>query len=177
MKNMKSSSKSLTSSFFDSKQKIIGVSIIATIVVLFVAVFMIVESSYGNWIVKNKTALKLEYVKTSFVNADSTVKDGIDTGSIATKTTFKKPLEQVNLKLTESNLEVRFQFENSKEMFTDVGFFNDNFKGNINITFEKTDDPNLVKMKIKAGNGIFQSKTVDCNEEFTINISEGKIYE
>ena len=62
-------------------------------------------------------------------------------------------------------------------MFTDVGYFIDNFDGNVTISFLPTEDPNLVTFKVKASNGIFQTKTVDCDEEYTINLSESKIYE
>lgn len=176
MKNKKTT-KSLTSSFFDSKQKIIGAGVIAAVVIILVAVFMIIESGYGNWIIKNKTDLNLEYVKTSFINAEGNVEDGIDSGKVNAQSTYKSELDQADLKYTESNMEVRFKFENSEEMFTDVGYFVDNFDGNVTISFEKTDDPNLITLKIKAKNGIFQTKTVDCDAELTINLSEGKIYE
>lgn len=176
MKEIKSS-KSLTRQFFNSKARIIGASAIAAVIIIIIAVFMIIEGSYGKWSIKNKTELKLDYVNTEFVNPEGYVADGIETESIAAGKTYTTDLEKTNLLYTESNIEVRFKFENSEEMFTDVGYFIDNFDGNVTISFQPTDDPNLITLKVKASNGIFQTKTVDCNEEYTINLSESKIYE
>lgn len=171
------SSKSLTRQFFNSKARIIGASVVAAVIILLIALFMIIEGSYGKWIIKNKTDLKLEYVTTEFVNPEGYVADGIDTENIAAGKTYTTNLEETNLFFTESNLEVRFKFENSEEMFTDVGYFMNNFDGNVTISFIPTEDPNLITLKVKASNGIFQTRTVDCDEEYTINLSENRIYE
>lgn len=176
MKETKSS-KSLTKQFFNSKQRIIGGVVIAAVVILLIALLMIIESSYGNWIIKNKTDQKLEYVETLFVNAEAKVADGIKVENIAANKNYKTDLEKTNLLFSGSNLEVRFKFENSEEMFTDIGYFMDNFNGNVVISFIPTDDPNLITLKVKASNGLFQTNTVDCDEEYTINLSENKIYE
>lgn len=169
--------KKLSSYFFDTKGKIIGVCLTAAIIVLITIALMIVESGYGKLIVKNKSDLKLEYVKTSFVNMNGTVASGLKTGSIDAEKNLTADIEEANLLGTDSNLEVRFKFENRDEMFTDAGKFNANFNGDIKITFEKTDDPNKIKLKIKASNGIFSTKSIDCNESFTIDLKEGQILE
>lgn len=163
--------------FFDSKENIIKVCAAAAVVVLLVVVLMIVESGYGKIVIKNKTNLKLEYVKTSYVGPESVTAEGIETSVIEVNKTFSQKLEPVNLSYTSSNLEIHFKFENQEELFTDVGFFNDKFDGNVTISFENTDDPNLITMKVKAKNGIFKTRSIDCDEEYTIDLSEGGIYQ
>jgi hypothetical protein len=173
----KKEEKKLSSSFFDTKGKIIGICIAAAVIVIVAIAVMLVESGYGKLNIQNKTDLKLKYVKTSFVNSEGTVYDGVQTESIGSDKTLSTDLETVNLLYSESNLEVRFKFENHDDMMTDVGYFNAKFSGDIKITFERTDDPNKIRLKIKANNGVFRTREVDCNEEFTIDLTEGKILE
>jgi len=178
MKNKKATKNvKVTINLLDTKAKKITAIVIAAVVFVLVVILLIIESNYGKLIVKNKTDINLEYVKTSFVNTDAMVTEGVKTPSISANKTYREALKPAKLARTESNLEVRFKFENSKELFTDVGFFNIDFKGNIVISFLPTKDPNLVKFKIKAGNGFFQSVTADCNEVFTIDLSKGVILE
>lgn len=173
----KKDQKSLTSNFFSSKKNIVMISVIAAVILLLSFLFMFIESGYGKLIIINKTDLNLEYVKASFVNAEGSINDGIQTGKIAAKKTLRTDIDEVNLFSSDSNLEVGFQFENYTDLFTDAGIFNEKFEGNMTISFIPTDDPNLITLKIKASNGIFRTKTIDCDEQYTINLSEGKILE
>jgi hypothetical protein len=109
------------------------------------------------------------------VNGEEIVDKGLQTGSISANHTLTSAMEPVNLAFTKSNLEIRFQFENYNQMLADYGFFNENFNGNITITFNKTKDPNIITIKVKAGNGIFQTKSLNCNVKYDINLSEGLI--
>lgn len=171
------STKTISGSLFSSKKNIVIACVIAVIVIVLVAISMIIESSYGKFIVNNETDMNLEYVKTSFINAEQTIDNGLQTGSIEANDTLTTDIEPVSLLYTESNLEVRFKFENKEVLFTDAGLFNSNFNGNIKIDFIPTKDPNLVTLKIQAKNGFFKSKTINCNEEYTIDLSAGKILE
>ncbi len=178
MKNKKAS-KSLSKSFFNSRGRIIGTCVVAAVIFVLVIVLMIVESSFGRWTIKNNTDYDLNFMKVSFSGV--TFFDGLDTAGIETETIeanskFTKKLETLNLFNTASNMNLNFKLENTEEINTTAGFFNSNFDGNITITFEPTEDPNLLTMKIKASNGIFKSTAVDCNEEYTIDISESAVY-
>lgn len=165
------------SHFFNTKEKVIGICTAGAIILVLVVALMFVESSYGKFIVKNNSDINLENVSYVFVTSESVITNSVETGAISANSTYTSELEKANLKYSESNLEVHFNFEGHDELLTDVGYFNDNLNGNIKITFTKTDDPNLVKLHIKASNGIFSTNTTDCDSTFTVNVSEGKIYE
>jgi hypothetical protein len=167
----------VVSGFFDTKEKIIAAVAVLAVVLIIVFAVMLVESGYGNLIVKNKTNLKLEYVKTYFINEEGMVGGELQAENVAAKKTSTINMPEANLTNTNSNLEVKFKFENNQELFTDVGTFNSRFNGDLKITFEKTDDPNKLKLIIKASKGVFQTKTVDCNEEFTVDLKQGQIIE
>lgn len=165
----------LFSEIFNTKAKIIITCIIAAVVIL-AAIFLIVqEGSYGKLTVKNNTGLDLEFLKTSFVGDEGTVDKGLQTGRIAAGEKLTVALEPAELEFTESNLEIAFKLAGLDEMFTDVGYFNQRFTGNINISFNKTKDPDIITIKIKAANGLFQSSTVNCDEEFEIDLKMGII--
>ena len=169
--------KDFKSHILDTKVKMVGVIVAGAIILVIAFILMFVESGYGKIIIKNNTDLNLDYVTPSFVFTDG---DPIELGeikSINAHQTYSKPLDQVHLLNTEANLEVHFKYADHDELLTDAGIFTTNFAGNIKITYSKTNDPNLIKLKIKASNGIFQTDTVDCDETFLINLSEGKIYE
>lgn len=174
-KDKKNEPKSLISTWFDTKAKMITVSAIAAAVILLIVFLMIREGSYGNLIISNNTGIDIEYVKASFVNGDGIVDNGLQTGAIAAGKKLRSALEPVNLENTESNLEVAFKLAGHDELFTDVGYFNQRFYGNIKISFRKTDDPDIITIKIKAGNGLLQSKSIFCNEEYEIDLKEGII--
>ncbi len=162
---------------FDTKGKVITAIAAAVIVLVLVAVLMYIETGYGKVTVKNKSDLKLEYVNTQFVYTEGELLKGIEAKDINAHKTFTANMDPIDLLGYEANYEIRFKFENHEELLVDAGIFNDNFDGNIKIEFKKTDDPNLLKMKVKASNGILPSKLIDCNETYTINLSEGKVLE
>lgn len=171
----KAKSNNLVSGFINTKAKLIGVSIIGAVIIL-VTIFLIIrEGSYGKLIINNKSGIDIEYIKTSFVNDEGTVDNGLQTGKVSAGKTLTSAMEPVDLELTESNLEVAFKLAGYDEMFTDVGYFNQNFTGNIRISFNKTEDPNIIRIKIKAGNGLFQTSTINCDEEYDIDLNENII--
>jgi hypothetical protein len=161
---------------FDTKRKIVSV-ILASVLLLLIFLFMFFESGDGQLIIKNKTDLNLEYVKAKFVYAQDDVNTEIQTDSISANKTFTLPIDPINLSGYNANYEIRIKFENYDELLVDAGIFNDIFEGDIKIDFAKTDDPNLIKLKIKASNGLLPSKQINCNEEYTINLGEGKVYQ
>ncbi len=169
--------KEFKSHILDTRGKMIGAIAAGAVILVTAFILMIVESGYGRITITNNTELNLEYIKTSFVDSES---NHIDLGRIETvnaKENYSEALPAVNLVYTESNLEVRFKFADHEELFTNAGYFLSNFDGNIKITFDKTEDPNLLSLKIKASNGIFRTNTVDCNVTLLVNLADGKIYE
>ena len=164
-------------SFFDSKVNVIIVCVAAAIILTLTAVFMIIESRYGKFQVNNNTDLKLEYVKAYFVDNEGPLNTGYTTESLDTGKSYTTANETVNLTGMEANLEVKFKFENHDELFTDSGVFNGKLEGNIKIEFESTADPNVVIMKVKAGNGIFKTRLIDCDEEYKVDLSQGLVLE
>ncbi len=165
------------SSFFDTKEKIIKALIAAGVIVLIVAVLMLVEIFNGKLIIKNNTDLNLEYVNSSFVtsyeDADAIELKKVD--DINANKKYVTEYDEVNLKYTDSNLDIRFKFENHDELFVDAGLFNDKLTGNVTITFKQTKDPNIVKLMVKARNGLLPSNTINCNDEFTIDLNKNEI--
>ncbi len=173
----KNVTKELKPKFFDSASNIIKVSVAAAVILIMIAILMFTESRSGRFIVKNHTDLKLEYVSAGFVDTDGAISDVVKLDNINAKKTNKVAIEPVNLWNSNANCEVRIKFEGHNELLVDTGTFNDKFEGNIKVTLEKTGDDNLVKLKIKAANGLLSTKLIDCNEIFTINLSKGEIYQ
>ncbi len=163
--------------FFDSKSNIIKVGVAAAVVIALVVILMIVESSYGKITIKNNTDLKLEYLNSSYVGTESVIAEGVEVTGIEASGSYQEELEPVNLTFTEANLELVFKFENYEELLADVGYFNDKFDGNLTITFDKTEDPNVLSMKVNAKNGIFQTRNIDCDGEYFVDLKEGGIYQ
>jgi hypothetical protein len=162
----------------DPRTKYIGIGTAAVIVLIIMTVLMFLESAAGGKVVvKNNTDLKLDYVSANFVYSQGSLNDGVKTESIEPNKSVTIPQDKINLTNTEANLEVHFKFEGIDELFTDAGYFNSTFDGKVSISFDKTDDPNIINLKIKATNGLFSSKTIDCNEEYQIDLSENLILE
>ncbi|MDD3174802.1 MAG: hypothetical protein PHF63_14305 [Herbinix sp.] len=164
-------------SIFDTKGKKIAVSITSAVILLLIILFMFIESGDGKLVIKNKSDLNLEYVKAKFVYSDGDVNTGIETESINADKTFTLPMDPIDLYGYNANYELRLKFENYDELLVDAGIFNDVFEGDIEVDFEKTEDPNIIKLKIKASNGLLPSKLIDCNEEYKINLSDGQVLE
>lgn len=163
-------------SFFDSKANVALVGIAAIIILVLSAVFMFVESGYDKYQINNNTDLKLEYVKSHYVYEQGSLTDEATVENIEANSRYSEAAKEINLTGAEANLEIRFKFENSEELFTDSGIFNGKFSGNIRIDFEKTDDPNIIKMTVKAHNGIFgNTKEINCDETYNIDLSENII--
>ena len=68
-------------------------------------------------------------------------------------------LEKMDLSYREANLEIRFKFEGYDELFVDAGYFNDEFKGKITISFTDTEDEKVI-LKVKASGGILPSPNI-----------------
>lgn len=171
----KEQSKSVISNFFNSKTKLITASVIGAAILLVIIILMIQEGRYGKFVIKNNTDLDIEYINACFVNDEYILTDNIQTQKISAKSKVTYELTPVDLEGTQSNLELAFKLAGHDEMFTDVGFFNQRFTGNIKVSFNKTSDPNIITIKIKAANGLFQSRNVYCDEEYEIDLAEGII--
>lgn len=163
-------------SFFDSKTNVAFVGIAAIIILVLSAVFMFVESGYDKYQIDNNTDLKLDYVTSQFVYEQGSLTEEVKTENIEANNSYTEAAKVINLTGYEANLEIRFKFENGEELLTDSGIFNGKFSGNVRIKFDKTDDPNVVKMTVKAKNGIFgNTKQIECDETYTIDVSQSML--
>lgn len=150
---------------------------LAGIILLVTIVLIVIESSSARITVRNKSDIKIEYVKAYFVDMegkvteDETLFENIDSGD-----KFVLPIEKIDLSYREANLEVRFKFEGHDEMFVDSGYFNDIFEGHISVRFEDVDEEKVI-LKIKASAGVLPSPHIDCNEEHIVNLATGEVEE
>lgn len=155
----------------DMKSKAILFSVIGVAVLIMIVLIMI-ESLNGKIVISNNTNLKLEYVKAYFVDVEGPVNDGFSTENLEAGKEFENALNKIDLLGTNSNLEVRFKFENQEEMLVDAGFFNDAFDGKITIDFSQKEE-DYAKLRVKASNGLLPSQLIQCDEEYIINLKEG----
>jgi hypothetical protein len=139
-----------------------------------VFLLLVIDSNGGNLYIKNNSDLKLEYVKAYFVNAEGPITDEIKFENMKANKKSSYQFSNYDFSNNEANLEIRFKFENSEELFVDAGIFNDKFDGNINIVFDQKED-NKLTLKVKASKGILPSNAANCNENFKINLKEGYI--
>ncbi|MDF2906674.1 MAG: hypothetical protein K0R34_1995 [Herbinix sp.] len=160
--------------FFESKKKmtIAGATVLAVLIII--GVLLYIESTDNKIVIKNKTDLKLEYVKAFYVGPEEAYTEGINVTELTAGETESIPQETINLLGAEANLEVRFKFEGYDELFVDSGYFNDIFSGKTSINFIPTND-GKIKMTVKARNGIINSKGIICDDYYTINLAEGYI--
>lgn len=137
---------------------------------------MFVESGYDKYQIDNNTDLKLDYVTSQFVYEQGSLTEEVKTENIEANNSYTEAAKVINLTGYEANLEIRFKFENGEELLTDSGIFNGKFSGNVRIKFDKTDDPNVVKMTVKAKNGIFgNTRQIECDETYTIDVSQSML--
>lgn len=163
--------------FFDNKRNLWITGIVTAAVLLLVVVLMFIESGNKQYMIENKTNLKLEYVKAYFVYSEGKVNDGIELTDLSAHVSKKLPMEPIDLLGLGANLEVRFKFENYDELFVDAGIFDDSFQGKVSIVFEETEDPGVLDLKVKANNGLMPSTLINCDEEYIVNLNEGFIPE
>lgn len=147
---------------------------IGIILFILIALAIVVESVASNLTIKNNTDLKLEYLRYYFVGEEGPVMDPVEYKNINSQKILKEDAPVINLMGREANLEIRFKFENYDSMFVDAGYFNDEFKGSIDILFEQKDSNNI-DFIVKASNGLLPSKRIQCNDKYNINLKEGYI--
>ena len=165
-----------SSSFLDTKEKIIGTVIVSAVIMIIITVLIIIESGVNQFEIKNNTNFKLEYMNAYFVDSEGPIEEGFKIGTIEPGKSVVKESGIYKLLSTESNFEMRFKFENYDEILVDAGYFNDTFDGNITAEFQISDNDNII-LKVKAKNGLLPTKQIDCNEKFSINLSEGYVEE
>ncbi len=177
MKKIKSVNKPQQKAPIKGSTKIVLYSL-AGIALLLAVILILIESRSSKIIIRNDSDIKLEYVKAYYVDMEGSVSDdkmlfeNLEGGDFA-----ELALEKINLSYHEANLEVRFKLDGQDEMFVDAGYFNEIFKGRINIDFKETDEDGKLLLKIKATNGVLPSPLTRCNEEHIINLSEGYVEE
>jgi len=154
------------------KEIILGTS---ALVILLTFIWMIVESlGGGKFIFTNDSNYKIEYMEAVFVNDDWQVSDTIKFENIDSGKIDKKMFENFNLNNMEASLQLTIKFEGHSPFVLVAGYFNDLFTGNIKVNLnENTKDE--VDIKIKANNGIIPTRTIDCNEIYTIFVTGGYI--
>ncbi len=147
------------------------------VIILIILAIIIIENQSGRLKINNDTDLKLEYVKTYFVSSEESLQEPILFENVESDAKLVTPLEKMYLYGREANLEIRFKFENYEDEYVvDSGYFNDIFKGRINITFTKVED-GIVRLKVKAANGILPSKRIICDEVTDVYYKEGRLSE
>lgn len=177
MKKIKSNNRSVQKVAMKNSTKIILYSI-AGIVLLAIIVLMVIEGSAGQITVRNDSDIKLEYVKTYFIDSEEMISDEeMLFEDIESSVSLKLPLEKIDLSYRQANLEVRFKLEGHDEMFVDAGYFNEIFDGKINISFQNIMNENKLLLKIKASAGVLPSPHMICNEEHVINLDEDYVEE
>lgn len=160
--------------FFESKKKMTIAGVSAAVVLIIIVVLLLVESTDEKIVVNNRTDLKLEYVKAYFVGPEDVYNDGINVTDLGAGEKEVIPQEPINLLNAEANLEVRFKFEGSEEMFVDAGYYNDNFAGKITIDFSKNKEGKVI-LKVKAKPGVLNSPNIIADDRFTVNLETGEI--
>lgn len=161
--------------FFNTRTIVVG--IIAILAIILTIVLIVLESTDEKIVIKNNTELKLEYVRSYFVDAEGPMNDGMKIENLEPGKSTSNPNININLAGTESNFEVRFKFENYDEIFVDAGYFNEYFSGKLAVSFEKTEDSNVIKLHVKASSGLLKSRLTDCNETSIVHLSEGFVEE
>lgn len=147
----------------------------AALVILLTFIWIIVESLVGgSFIFTNDSSYKIEYMEAVFVNDDWQVSDTIKFENLDSGKIDKKMFENFNLNNMEASLQLTIKFEGHSPFVLAAGYFNDLFTGNIKVNLdENTKDE--VDIKIKANNGIIPTRTIDCNEVYTIFVTGGYI--
>lgn len=163
--------------FFDSKEKIIGFSIAAAVLVILIAVVMLLDlKDEGRLIIKNDTDLKLEYVSAKYVSAETDLTQPVKTDSIDANKTFSMKVDPLEFIGYNANYNISLKFKDHDELSVDAGLFNTRFTGDIKIVFSKTKDPNKLKMTVKAKKGLIPSGKISCDDEYTVDFKEGAVY-
>lgn len=172
MRKIKKSGKKIENVAVSQKRPIMIISI-AAVALLIMVILMIIESGDGKLKITNKTDVNIEYVQAYFVGSEGRISDSFNFENLEAGKSNVVPSGEYKLLGEEANLEVRFKFEGSDEVFVDAGYFNDTFKGNIIIDFSNTQEDNIVELHVKADNGFLTSKLVVCDEKYMIDIVEG----
>lgn len=172
MRKIKNSRKKIENVTVSQKRPIIIISI-AVVALLIMVILMIVESGDGKLKIVNNTDTNIEYVQAYFVGPEGKIGDGFNFDNLGTGQSQVVASGEHRLYGQEANLEVRFKYEGSEEVFVDAGYFNGTFKGNISIDFSDSNEDNIVNLHIKANNGFLKSNQIFCDDEFKIDIVEG----
>ena len=149
-------------------------AVIVAVFLIIAGIIFYIELSDNKIVIKNNTDIKLDYVKAYYIGPDIQYNDGIHETDIAAGKSISIDQEPIYLLGAEANLEIRFKFENHEELFVDAGIFNDNFEGKVSISFTSADD-GKIKLNVKAKSGVVNSSGINCDDTFTINLSENLI--
>lgn len=164
--------------FFDSKEKIIGFSIGAAVLVILLTVIMVFElKDAGKLIIENDTDMELEYVSTNYILGEEDLTQPLKTGSIEANKTLAVKADPFNYVGYDANYKIKFKFKDHDELYVDAGLFANKFTGDTKIVFDKTKDSNKLKMMVKAKTGIIQSRQISLDDEYTVDFERGLVYQ
>lgn len=149
---------------------------LAGVALLLVIILILVESTAGSIVVRNKSDIKVEYVKAYFVDMEGPFTDTKEFENLGQGDKAELKLDKIDMSYKEANLEVVFKLEGYEEMLVDAGYFNDIFKGKITIDFSNADNDKIL-LKVKAFSGFLPSPQIDCDEEHIVNLEEGYVEE
>lgn len=149
---------------------------LAGVAFVLLVVFVILENLSPRIIIKNTSGKKLEYVKAYFVDYEDVFTDTFAFENINSSEKKTLEIDKIDCSYRQANLEVVFKFEGEEEMFVDAGYFNDEFKGKISISFDDSTD-GKINLKVKASSGVIKSPNIICNEEYIVNLEEGYVEE
>lgn len=176
MKKIKKNNKKEIKAPMSNTSKVVLYAL-AAVVLLVTIILLLIESGSGKVIVRNESGLKLEYVEAYFVDIEGPVNDDvIFAENLDNGDKYEYSFDNIDLVGRQANYEIRFKFEGHERLFVDAGYFNDEFKGKIELDFIDSEDDKVL-LKIKASAGILPSPHILCDEEHTINLEEGYVEE
>ena len=154
-----------------NKRKIPVKLISGTVVVfvLVIAVMTIEAKNTEKLVIKNNSAVDIESISLYFEDTeeedyDILPRDAAVSVAAGEKYTGKYTA-QPGLNPYGSFLMIRVKFAGREEVQTYAGYFTRTFTGKIKIEFMDSETDDNILMKIKAGDGLFQStKFTDCDE-------------
>lgn len=167
------------SKLFDSKDTMIKAIIAVVIVLIIIIIMMLVERNDGKLTINNNTDLKLESVNSYFsvsskdITTDAMTFDAIEANKSDSKI-ITEPLYFLN---QEAEIIIKFKYENYDEITVNAGYFNNTFSGGIKVSFNPTEDADMIKVKVVVKNGLLADNQVDCNEEYDVRLSDGYVFE
>ncbi|MDE7299601.1 MAG: hypothetical protein K2N94_12380 [Lachnospiraceae bacterium] len=141
----------------------------AAVLVLIILIMAIEAVNTEKLIIKNDTSEDIEWIQLYFENTEEDSYDILtrEAGvSVASGEKYSGKFKaQPGINPYGSFLMIQVKFAGRETAETYAGYFTRTFTGKIKIEFSDAKENGIILMKIKAGDGIFQStKFTDCDE-------------